>query len=57
MEKRIKPKVEIGLLNTSEGGCSCKTLGIGCTCPETEVVLYEELDLSNPSERKEEDRA
>ncbi len=49
--------MEIGLLNTSEVGCSYTTLKIGCTCSETEVVLHEKIYLSNTSERREGDRA
>ncbi len=52
--REFRTKVRLNLLNEREGGCSCKTLGIACTCGETAVELYSEIKLpeGDKSERK-----
>jgi len=44
MGEEIKPKVELNLVNKNEGGCACQTLGIECTCGESQVYLYDEFE-------------
>ena len=44
MGEEIKPKVELNLVNKNEGGCACQTLGIECTCGESQVYIYDEFE-------------